>query len=131
MLCLCLCRPQAMMGIHAHMRAHKRFQAPPAGLEPPSSSLVTLEQNLLPRGGVPAGMRGMIRGMCAKQLKDMIDDLAAELVRRQKARGKGESPPGVLSLYLYRPGLYRGFMSWGDVVGGSRGGMLWGYVAEL
>ncbi|GAX85056.1 hypothetical protein CEUSTIGMA_g12476.t1 [Chlamydomonas eustigma] len=53
----------------------------------PSNALVTLEQNLLPKSGVPPGLKGLIRRMCAKQLTDMMEDVRAEIDRRKKTRG--------------------------------------------
>jgi len=55
-----------------------------------TNALVTLEQNLLPKSGVPPGLKGLIRRMCATQLTDMIEDVRAEIERRRKAESHSE-----------------------------------------
>ncbi len=53
---------------------------------------MTLEQNILPRGPVPPGVRGLIRGMCAHQIRCMMEDLRKELQRRKDGGcGRGSS----------------------------------------
>ncbi|KAG2501807.1 hypothetical protein HYH03_000307 [Edaphochlamys debaryana] len=51
-------------------------------------SLVTLEQSILPRGPTPMGIKGLVRGLCAHQLRCMMEDLRRELQRRKE--GKSE-----------------------------------------
>ena len=62
----------------------------PAGLAPNSPantcSWVSLEQALLPKAPAPYGVKHLIKGLCAKQLRDMMDDLNTELGRRKAAR---------------------------------------------
>lgn len=68
---------------HGLFNAHNLFSflqpKPPAATE----SLVTLEQNILPRGPVPPGVKGLVRGMCAHQIRCMMEDLRKELQRRK------------------------------------------------
>ncbi|GFR39789.1 hypothetical protein Agub_g274 [Astrephomene gubernaculifera] len=47
-------------------------------------SLVTLEQSILPRGPTPPGLKGLVRGLCAHQLRCMMEDLRRELDRRKQ-----------------------------------------------
>ncbi|KAG2501851.1 hypothetical protein HYH03_000349 [Edaphochlamys debaryana] len=49
-------------------------------------SLVTLEQSILPRGHTPVGIKGLVRGLCAHQLRCMMEDLRRELQRRKEER---------------------------------------------
>lgn len=53
------------------------------GAPEPSESLVTLEQSILPRGPIPPGVKGLVRGMCAHQIRCMMHDLRLELQRRK------------------------------------------------
>lgn len=46
-------------------------------------SLVTLEQSLLPRGPTPPGVKGLVRALCAAQIRNMMEDLNMELERRR------------------------------------------------
>ncbi|KAG2448948.1 hypothetical protein HYH02_005704 [Chlamydomonas schloesseri] len=48
-----------------------------------TESLVTLEQSILPRGPTPPGVKGLIRGLCAHQIRCMMEDLRKELQRRK------------------------------------------------
>lgn len=50
---------------------------------PQIESFVTLEQNIHPSGPVPIGVKGLIRGLCAKQCKNLLEDLRSELQRRK------------------------------------------------
>ncbi|PNW88525.1 hypothetical protein CHLRE_01g033150v5 [Chlamydomonas reinhardtii] len=49
-----------------------------------TESLVTLEQSILPRGPTPPGVKGLIRGLCAHQIRCMMEDLRKELQRRKE-----------------------------------------------
>ncbi|GLI61051.1 hypothetical protein VaNZ11_003312 [Volvox africanus] len=48
-----------------------------------NESLVTLEQSILPRGRVPPGIKGLVRGLFAHQIRGMMEDLRKELQRRK------------------------------------------------
>ncbi|KAJ9520570.1 hypothetical protein QJQ45_007428 [Haematococcus lacustris] len=52
----------------------------------PQQSLVTLEQHIVPKAPTPPGIKHLVQGLCAQQLRDMMTDLEAELVRRKLQR---------------------------------------------
>ncbi|GLC43298.1 hypothetical protein PLESTB_001343400 [Pleodorina starrii] len=76
-------------GLFGFLSAHKPH--PEA-----SESLVTLEQNILPRGHVPPGVKGLVRGLCAHQIRCLMDDLRIELQRRKDGTSStlGRKPMG-------------------------------------
>ena len=41
--------------------------------DPPTSTLATLEQLVQPKSTGPPGVKGLIRRLCAKQIKDMME----------------------------------------------------------
>jgi len=53
-----------------------------------ATSLVTLEQRVLPSMPAPGPIKHLIRGLCAAQVKNMMEDLRKELDRREAARAK-------------------------------------------
>mmetsp|Transcript_1796 Transcript_1796/g.4553 ORF Transcript_1796/g.4553 Transcript_1796/m.4553 type:complete len:270 (+) Transcript_1796:111-920(+) len=55
------------------------------------ASWISLEQSILPRAPAPPGIKQLIKGLCARQLQNMIEDLDAELHRRKYKRAG--SPP--------------------------------------
>lgn len=69
----------------------------------PSESFVTLEQNIHPNGPVPMGVKGLIRGLCAQQCKNLMDDLRSEL---QKRKGEFVDKPVVDYHYWFLLHVY-------------------------
>ncbi|EFJ40166.1 hypothetical protein VOLCADRAFT_108304 [Volvox carteri f. nagariensis] len=69
---------------HPAVSAAFAYDCCSAGAPEPTESLVTLEQSILPRGPVPPGVKGLVRGLCAHQIRCMMDDLRAELQRRKE-----------------------------------------------
>lgn len=49
---------------------------------------MTLEQSILPRGPTPPGVKGLIRGLCAHQIRCMMEDLRKELQRRKEGEAE-------------------------------------------
>mmetsp|Transcript_37941 Transcript_37941/g.84526 ORF Transcript_37941/g.84526 Transcript_37941/m.84526 type:complete len:292 (+) Transcript_37941:39-914(+) len=66
---------------------HSRFHSKEA-----SSSLVTLEQAILPKAPAPPGVKHLIRALCAKQIRDMMEDLRKEADKRTAAAAPGLQP---------------------------------------
>ncbi len=56
---------------------------------------MTLEQSILPRGHVPPGLKGLVRGLCAHQIRCMMEDLRKELQRRKDGGASREGCPGL------------------------------------
>ncbi|KAG1662757.1 hypothetical protein FOA52_006782 [Chlamydomonas sp. UWO 241] len=54
-------------------------------------SLVILEQAILPASPAPPGVKHLIRRLCAKQARDMMEDLRAEVDRREVGKKEGRS----------------------------------------
>lgn len=57
-----------------------------------ASTLVTLEQALAPKARPPGPVAHLVRGLCARVLQNMMEDLRKEVHRRQElaARPAGE-----------------------------------------
>ncbi|KAF5840412.1 hypothetical protein DUNSADRAFT_16789 [Dunaliella salina] len=75
------------------------------------ASWISLEQSILPRAPAPPGIKQLIKGLCARQLQNMIEDLDAELRRRKckreglpletsKAQSKGGSASAAASITM-------------------------------
>ncbi|KXZ42655.1 hypothetical protein GPECTOR_127g533 [Gonium pectorale] len=67
--------PLSASGLFGFLHPHKQPEA--------TESLVTLEQCILPRGHTPPGVKGLVRGLCAHQIRTMMEDLRKELQRRK------------------------------------------------
>lgn len=59
-----------------------------------SSSLVTLDQAILPRATPPAAMTKIVRGLCGHQLRVLMEDLRTEVQRRQQQAAGGTDGQG-------------------------------------
>ncbi len=52
-------------------------------------ALVSLEQHIETKMAPPPGLRGLLKRLVAKQCRDMVEDLRAELERRKVGQGRG------------------------------------------
>lgn len=59
--------------------------------EAAATTLVSLEQALLPKAHIPSGIQGVVRGLCAKTLHGLMDDVRKEAARRRKAAAAAQS----------------------------------------
>lgn len=65
----------------------------PAGLHigpHATKSLVTLEQAVAPKALPPSAIQSVIRGLCARQVQSMMEDLRKEAGRRGELRQAGQ-----------------------------------------
>eukprot|EP00879_Flechtneria_rotunda_P013036 GHRR01013615.1.p1 GENE.GHRR01013615.1~~GHRR01013615.1.p1 ORF type:complete len:195 (+),score=83.58 GHRR01013615.1:510-1094(+) len=72
---------------HHHSRRRQKSKA----------ALVTLEHAIAPRAKPPGPVSHLVRGLCARVLQNMMEDLRQEVARREQAAGAIAATPTAVS----------------------------------
>ncbi|KAL6751293.1 hypothetical protein V8C86DRAFT_697996 [Haematococcus lacustris] len=96
-------RPPSWLSASALMEAVQSHLQPSPPPLAPQQSLVTLEQHIVPKAPTPPGIKHLVQGLCAQQLRDMMTDLEAELCQPRQRQQPALSTCSACTTEAARP----------------------------